>query len=105
MNTNHIAEGQFSNSASEALYRDDWKGEPRVKRLYEDGAQCGGCSYFAELNNDWGICCHRRGRHRLETVFEHFTCPAYVAEGWGPHSFSDTTRCVCGGVERNGKPA
>jgi hypothetical protein len=22
-------------------------------------------------------------------VFEHFTCPTIVNEGWGPHSFSD----------------
>lgn len=52
MNTNHIDEDHFSNSVAEALYRDDWKGEPRVKRLYEDGAQCGGCSYSAPLNSD-----------------------------------------------------
>ena len=32
-------------------------------------------------------------------MFEHFTCPAYVNEGWGPHSFTEMQEmhCRCGG--------
>jgi hypothetical protein len=99
MNTNSIATDRFSNLESGALYSGQWPNEPAIRTQYEEGSQCGGCSYFAPLNDDWGICCHPRARHRLETVFEHFTCPSYLGEGWGPHSFSDVIQCECGGVE------
>jgi hypothetical protein len=97
MNANHIVTEGFSNPESEKLYRSAWPGEPQLKRQCEDGGQCGGCAWFAPFNADWGLCCHPVSRHRLETVFEHFTCGSYAAEGWGPHSFSDFRRCRCGG--------
>jgi hypothetical protein len=99
LNYNRISTNGFSNREAEKLYRQQWPAEPKVRRQYENGKQCGGCSYFAPLNEDWGVCCHARSRHHLETVFEHFTCPAYVDEGWGPHSFSETFHCKCQGVE------
>jgi hypothetical protein len=99
MNTNSIVTDGFSCAESAAVYKEMWPAEPAVRAQYEDGAQCGGCSYFAPLNADWGICCHPGSRHRLETVFEHFTCPSYLCEGWGPHSFSDAWQCECGGIE------
>jgi hypothetical protein len=90
MNTNRIVTDRFSNPESEKLYREHWPDEPQTYTdLYEEGQQCGGCSFFAKFNSDWGLCCHPESRHHLETVFEHFTCPRYVHEGWGSHSFVD----------------
>ena len=87
MNRNEIRTDGFSNPKSEALYRNRWKGEPELQRQYELGAQCGWCSFFAPLNSDYGLCCHKKSRHHLETVFEHFTCPVLVKENWDSHSF------------------
>jgi hypothetical protein len=98
-NRNVIVTDGFSNPASERLYRASWPDEPATRELYEDGQQCGGCSFFAALNTDWGVCAHPKSRHHLETVFEHFTCPVIVQEGWGPHSFCEASEfhCRCGG--------
>ena len=89
MNTNQIITNGFSNPNSKRMYESAWPDEPMLKQRCENGAQCGACSYFAPLNEDWGICCHKKSRHHLETVFEHFTCADYANEGWGPHSFSN----------------
>ena len=83
MNTNRVATDGFSNPESERLFK-DMQGR--------DGPQCGGCSFFAPFNLDYGMCCHAGSRHFLETVFEHFSCPALVYEGWGAHSFSTECR-------------
>lgn len=88
MNTNQIITDHFSNAESERMYYEHWPDEPSTyTELYELGRQCGGCSFFAKLNADWGLCCHDESRHHLETVFEHFVCPHFVEEGWGAHSF------------------
>ena len=88
MNTNRIVTDRFSNPQSERIYREHWPEEPEVYTdHYEQGKQCGGCAFFAPFNADWGLCCHADSRHHLETVFEHFTCPRYVDEGWESHSF------------------
>jgi hypothetical protein len=102
-NQNKIDTSEFSNPESKRLYVETWPAEPSCKRRYENGEQCGGCSFFAPLNYDYGICCHNRSRHFKETVFEHFTCPSFVNEGWGPHSFSEDTafHCKCGGYSAN----
>ena len=96
---NSIITTAFSNPASDELYTHHWPGEPQCQKQNESGEQCGGCSFFAEFNYDWGLCCHSESRHYLETVFEHFTCPSFVNEGWGPHSFSKEKEfhCRCGG--------
>lgn len=98
-NRNLIVLGDWSNPSSRALYEARWPGEPQCQTWYQEGRQCGGCSFFAPLDSDWGLCAHPQSRHRLETVFEHFTCPSQVREGWGPHSFSTDPddHCVCGG--------
>ena len=38
----------------------------------------------------------------MQTVFEHFTCPSLVNEGWGPHSFTADAEfhCRCDGQAR-----
>jgi hypothetical protein len=100
---NSIITNDFSNDASRDLYTTCWPDEPACRQLYESGMQCGGCSFYAEFNYDWGLCCHSESRHYLETVFEHFTCSSYVDEGWGPHSFSKDKEfhCRCSGEHTN----
>ena len=90
MNANRIMTDRFSNPQSEQMYREHWPEEPTLYTdHYAQGKQCGGCAFFAPFNADWGLCCHADSRHHLETVFEHFTCPHYVDEGWESHSFVD----------------
>ncbi|WP_425397669.1 high-potential iron-sulfur protein [Aeoliella sp.] len=99
MNENNIATNTWSNIDSKALYEDNWPNEPELRQQYEEGQQCGGCSFFAPFNADWGLCGHAASRHHLETVFEHFTCTSFINEGWGPHSFTEdaSLHCRCGG--------
>lgn len=87
-NENIVVRDTWSNARSETRYRAHWPGEPSVHAQYENGEQCGGCAFFAPFNSDWGLCCNDRSRHVTETIFEHFTCPAYDGEGWGAHSFA-----------------
>lgn len=86
---NRISTNGFSNPSSKRLFDQEWPDEPAVRKQCLEGWQCGGCSFFAPLNHDWGICCYQKSRHYLETVFEHFTCPRFIGEGWGAHSFSE----------------
>jgi hypothetical protein len=88
-NRNVVLRNSWSNASSQQLYSDRWPTEPAVRARYERGEQCGGCSFFAPFNYDWGLCCHPASRHLTETVFEHFTCLEYEQEGWGPHSFKN----------------
>ena len=89
MNKNQIITDRWSNEDSQKFYELQWPDEPKVREQYEQGQQCGGCAFFAPFNFDWGLCCYAASRHHLETVFEHFTCPVYIHEGWEAHSFSD----------------
>jgi hypothetical protein len=100
MNRNQIKSGGFSNPDSEALYDNKWPADYCSRNKYETGLQCGGCSFYAPINSDWGLCCHPKSRHRFETVFEHFTCPDHVNEGWEQHSFSENPNDSCN-PERN----
>ena len=90
-NRNSLVVQGFSNSESEKRCRLGWPGEPAIKALYDDGRQCGGCSFYAPFDSDWGLCCHRTVRHFTETVFEHFACAGQVDEGWDAHSFSEVS--------------
>ena len=102
MNTNVIKTDGFSSAESAALFDSGFTSDPVARRVHEAGGQCGGCTFFAPFNDDWGLCCHPESRHRTETVFEHFTCASYVEEGWNVHSFSrDSDRhCQCQGETR-----
>lgn len=96
MNRNKVMTDGFSNADSERLFRERWPEEPDLAaQCFEDAKQCGGCSFFAKFNMDWGLCCHRGSRHHLETVFEHFTCRSIVGEGWCHHSFSTSPVYHC----------
>ncbi len=103
MNRNTITTDTWSNDDSKQLYELGWPDEPALKHQYESGQQCGGCSFYAEFDADYGLCCNPESRHYLETVFEHFTCPTSVQEGWGPHSFTQDSEfhCHCGGERLN----
>ena len=93
MNKNRIITRGFSNPESEKKYHSLWEDEPALRdNFYYGGRQCGGCSFYAKFDSDWGLCCHDKSRHHLETVFEHFTCSVHVNEGWGAHSFIDFNR-------------
>lgn len=98
---NQIVTNTWSSETTRGLYESKWPDDPSLRTQHEEGRQCGACSYFAPFNPDWGLCCHQSSRHHLETVFEHFTCPELVNEGWGPHSFTADRefQCRCGGHE------
>jgi hypothetical protein len=81
---NAIVEDDFSNPKSETLYDQEWPNEPSVEKQYWDGNQCLRCYFYAAFNSDWGLCLSENGRHRLETVFKHFTCPSYQRESPEP---------------------
>lgn len=91
-NRNSIVLQGFSNSESEKRYRLQWPGEPEICAAYKAGNQCGGCTFYAEFDSDFGLCCNPRSRHHTETVFEHFSCANYDYEGWGAHSFQARER-------------
>ena len=62
-NTNRITTDHFSNPTSATLYHTDWQDEPEIaENIYGAGNQCGGCSFFAPFNEDWGLCCHPESR-------------------------------------------
>lgn len=85
-NRNRIQTSGFSNQDTRDLYE---KQAP-----IPDRQQCGGCSYYALFNEDFGLCCHPEARFYLETVFEHFGCEKNVFEGWDAHSFRKDTRSL-----------
>ena len=98
-NRNRVLMKKFSSPESAHWYRYGWLKEPKCHEQWYHGQQCGGCSFYAEFDSDWGLCCHGKSRHFTETVFEHFTCPSFVNEGWGPHSFNENPEhhCRCQG--------
>lgn len=102
MNTNQVQLKGWSNDDSRALYEQNWPNEPAMREQHERGDQCGACAFYAKSDLDWGLCCHVASRHHLETVFEHFTCPSYSGEGWGPHSFDANPKahCWCRGIPK-----
>ncbi|MEZ5955579.1 MAG: hypothetical protein R3C13_14885, partial [Hyphomonas sp.] len=98
-NQNLICVDRWSNPETKAIHESQWCNNPILQAQYENGDQCGGCSFFAAFNADRGLCCHAESRHHLETVYEHFTCEKYVRECWGPHSFTKNGEfhCRCSG--------
>jgi hypothetical protein len=99
MNANLVVVDNWSNPESEERYLNNWPGEPAVAERREAGEECRACSFYAPIDDEWGLCLNGQSRHQLETVFLRFTCPSYVDEGVGPHSFSENSavHCRCGG--------
>jgi hypothetical protein len=94
-NRNVIVTTTWSSEVARRLYESNYEGAPEYAKQAEALHQCGGCSFFAAFNQDWGHCAHAKSPHHLETVFEHFGCPSYADEGWGPHSFSEDAEFHC----------
>lgn len=90
MNTNQIFTEGFSNPNTKDLYQ--------RKGHIDDRLQCGGCSFYAVFNADWGLCCHSKSAFHLETVFEHFGCGKHVPESWESHSFQENPALL---IDRN----
>lgn len=88
-NANRIVTSGFSCKASEWLYLRRWRDQPTTATLFKQGSVCYCCAYFGPVNRHWGICCHPRCRHHLETVFKRFTCPSHHRESPGCHSFTE----------------
>jgi len=88
MNQNKIIMDKFSNPKTIKAYHEyeSKRDEMDESEIYY---QCGGCSFFAPFNSDWGLCCYHKSDHHLETVFEHFTCSHHVDENWESHSFME----------------
>lgn len=102
MNKNKIITDDFSSEESKHLYETEYAENEALRIAYKQGYQCGGCSFFAPFNEDYGLCCFKESKHFIETVFEHFTCSNYVNEGWGVHSFttSEEFHCKCQGESK-----
>ena len=100
MNSNQIVTLGFSNPESARRFQENYPDEPTLQEqaLY---SHCGGCSFFASFNADWGLCCNAKSHHHLETVKEEFTCPHICPEGWKAHSFSEdeSNHCHCDWLE------
>lgn len=92
-NRNRIQKRGFSNPATRALYSQQCAASQRSGR-HRTHKQCGGCSFYAVFNSDWGLCCHAKSRHYLETVFEHFSCQHAVFVSWEAHCFTEKQHTV-----------
>jgi hypothetical protein len=82
-NKNQITIGKFSNETTEHEHRQKTAGDKWI----ED--QCGRCSFFAPLNQDWGLCCFNKSKYFTETINKHFGCERHIEEGWQAHSFQE----------------
>jgi hypothetical protein len=100
MNANQIVTRGFSNPESARRFRENYPDEPALQEQ-ATFVHCGACSFFGELNEDFGLCCNAKSRHHLETVKEEFTCPSICPEGWRSHSFSEdeSIHCQCDWLE------
>lgn len=86
MNANRIFAEGFSNPDTRRHYQDKAPIDGRI--------QCGGCSFYAVFNADWGLCCHRKSGYYLETASEHFGCDQHIPESWESHSFQEEPRML-----------
>jgi hypothetical protein len=89
MNANKVVTDGFSNPDSEFEFQNGYPSDSKARELAAESYQCGGCSYFAPLNADYGMCCNSKSPCHLETVFEHFTCSEIDIESWAYHSFGN----------------
>jgi len=98
MNTNRITADNWSNGDSAQLYAGHWHDEHGLFAQYERGSSVE-VFVLCSVQTGCGLCCHTKSRHHLATVFKRFTCPEFIDECRGPHSFTEDAEfhCRCGG--------
>lgn len=80
-NTNQFVSDNWSNPAAEDLFKQQWGGKTKIKKLHKAGNTCQKCAHYKALNENWGLCFQQESNHYLETIFKDFTCLRFEGSG------------------------